>query len=163
MNKVSTTMTHYANRSIRQRRQMHDPDALRKAAFKKDAMLAEGKVLSEVLGTQDFQKIMKYVAENSTYIRTSGEHIQVVWAPHIIVCIHRLLAKELRKEHHANWLGVWTEPLTHPKETVIRNMERKMRLREKMQSMREINFELQIDDANSIRQITRDLNIVDAS
>ncbi|HDS1721544.1 hypothetical protein NPS53_08545 [Pseudomonas putida] len=105
----------HAERQVQFRRQMEQDSVFARGTALVAAMLAEGDLIDKALEPLklDHLEKMNYVANNSVYIKSKDGHeaIQIVWADAQLVCIHRLLSKELRSEFQAQWLGVWAEPV----------------------------------------------------
>ncbi len=135
-----------AEYAIRQRRKVEDESAINRGSVRLSAMLAESKVVDELLGPLKLTHTEKleYVSNNSVFIRSGDEQeaIQLVWAPEHAICIHRLLSKEFREEFQAHWLGVWTEPLREtPKELLVDVMRLKVAHREEQRKVFGVNGE----------------------
>lgn len=144
--------SHHANRQIAIRREAESMAAFKKGSVLLSAMLAEGKIIDEVLYplSLSYEEKMEYVARNSMFINADDKHegIQIVWAEKQAVLIHRLLSSEFRREFDSHWLGVWSEPVDDANKSVlIESMKSKVTFRENLR--RTVGYQGEINFAKS--------------
>ncbi|MFL1449333.1 hypothetical protein ACI77O_13130 [Pseudomonas tritici] len=138
----------HAERQIHARRKEEYETSFKRGSALVAAMLAEGVLIDEALEPLKLSYLekMEYVAKNSVFIKASDSHeaIQIVWAPTQVICIHRLLSKEMRAEFQCQWLGVWSEPIgSRTSDAVVDSFKQKVKSRELWRSCNGINSEIQ--------------------
>lgn len=137
----------YAERAVRKRHERTSVEMTERSNARIAAMLAEGKVIDEVLAPLHLghTEKMDYVANNSELIKSEDGHegIHLVWCNTQVICIHRLLSKEFRTEFQAQWLGVWVEALgDKQQEAVLASFRDKVAYREQIRKEIGINSEI---------------------
>lgn len=137
----------HAERQVQFRRQIEQESVLARGTALVAAMLAEGDLIDKALEPLKLNHLekMNYVANNSVFIKSKDGHeaIQIVWAEAQLICIHRLLSKELRSEFQAHWLGVWAEPLDgRSRKVFIKEIRLRVSHREAMRATVGVNSEI---------------------
>lgn len=145
----------HAERNVQLRRQMEQETAQARGTALVAAMLAEGDLIDKALEPLrlDHVEKMKYVANNSVFIKANDGHeaIQIVWADAQIICIHRLLSKEFRSEFQAHWLGVWMEPLQErSQKAIVEEIRFKVEYRESMRQVVGVNSEIDFAASSAV-------------
>lgn len=160
--KESSMCSYHAERQVQARRKVEFDACLTRGSALVAAMLAEGVLIDEALEPLKLSHLekMEYVAKNSVFVRSRDRHeaIQIVWAQAQVICIHRLLSKEMRTEFQCQWLGVWSEPIgCRTKDVVVSTFKQKVKSRELWREYHGINSEIQFAASPAVQPPTYEL------
>ena len=145
----SYRMELYAQRAIRKRRTVIQPEALSRLA----KYLDQGGMINQALASIPAAERGKYLLSHSELIVSSDgvEAINVVWAPNSQVCTHRILCAEMREEFQGkHYLGSWVRQLAPTargqlKAELTRRLECRVQQRAEEQRQGVIKLEYPVD------------------